>query len=89
MCVCVCVCVCVCMYSVAQSCQLFATPWIITCQAPLSMEFSRQEYQSGLPFATPGDLPQLGIEPASPVFPALANRFFITVPPAPPLIIIY
>ena len=53
------------------------------------MEFSRQEYQSGLPFATPGDLPQLGIEPASPVFPALADRFFITVPPAPPLIIIY
>ena len=37
--------------------RLFAIPWIITCQAPLSMEFSRQEYLGGLPFPTPGDLP--------------------------------
>ena len=77
------------MYSVAQLCQLLATPWIVTCQAPLSMEFSRQEYQSGLLFATPGDLTELGIEPASPVFPSLADRFFITMPPVPPLILIY
>ena len=37
--------------------QLFATPWIVACQAPLSMGFSRQEYWSGLPFLSPGDLP--------------------------------
>ena len=37
-----------------------------TCQAPLSMEFSRQEYWSGLPFPSPGDLPDPGIKPASP-----------------------
>ena len=45
----------------------FVTPWTVTCQAPLSMRFSRQEYWSGLPFPLPGDLPDLGIEPASPV----------------------
>ena len=50
---------------VAQSC-LFATPWTVAHQAPLSMEFSRQEYWSGLPFPSPGDLPDAGIEPRSP-----------------------
>ena len=45
------------------------------------MEFSRQEYWSGLPFPTPGDIPDLGIEPTSPVYPALASRFFTTEPP--------
>ena len=40
--------------------QLFVTPWTVVCQAPLSMEFSRQEYWSGLPFPTPGDLPDPG-----------------------------
>ena len=40
-------------------------PWTVTCQAPLSMEFSRQEYWSGLPFPSPGDLPNPGIEPGS------------------------
>ena len=50
--------------------RLFATPWTIACQAPLSMGFSRQEYWSGLPFPTPGDLPDLGIEPASPALQA-------------------
>ena len=49
---------------------LFATPWTIACQAPLSMEFSRQEYWSGLPFPTPGDLPNPGIEPRSPALQA-------------------
>ena len=57
--------------------QLFATPWTIACQAPLSMEFSRQEYWSGLPFPPPQDLPNLETEP---VFPALANGFFTTEP---------
>ena len=42
------------------------TPWIVASQAPLSMEFSRQEYWSGLPFLSPGDLPDPGIEPWSP-----------------------
>ena len=45
-----------------------ATPWIIACQAPLSIGFSRQEYWSGLPFPSPGDLPDQGIEPRSPVW---------------------
>ena len=42
---------------------LFVTPWTVARQAPLSMEFSRQEYWSGLPFPSPGDLPDPGIEP--------------------------
>ena len=42
---------------------LFVTPWTVAHQAPLSMEFSRQEYWSGLPFPSPGDLPNSGIEP--------------------------
>ena len=46
--------------------RLFATPWTVACQAPLSMGFSRQEYWSGLPFPSPGDLPNPGIEPGSP-----------------------
>ena len=45
---------------------LFATPWTVAYKAPLSMEFSRQEYWSGLPFPSPGDLSDLGIEPRSP-----------------------
>ena len=50
--------------------QLFATPWTVAHQAPLSMEFSRQEYWSGLPFLPPGYLPDPGIEPGSPAFQA-------------------
>ena len=46
--------------------QLFATPWTVAYQAPLSMGFSRQLYWSGLPFPSPGDLPDPGIEPGSP-----------------------
>ena len=45
--------------------RLFATPWTVAHQAPLSMGFSRQEYWSGLPFPSPGDLPDPGIEPRS------------------------
>ena len=55
--------------------QLFAIPQTVARQIPLSMEFSRQEYWSGLTFPTPGDLPNPGIEPTS---PALAGRFFTT-----------
>ena len=50
--------------------QLFATPWTITRQAVLSMEFSRQEYWSELPLPTPGDLPNPGIKPRSPALQA-------------------
>ena len=50
--------------------RLFATPWTVAYQAPPSMGFSRQEYWSGLPFPSPGDLPYLGIEPGSPTFQA-------------------
>ena len=46
--------------------QLFATPWTVACQAPPSIGFSRQEYWSGLPFPSPGDLPDLGMEDGSP-----------------------
>ena len=56
--------------------QLFATPWTITHQAPLSMGFSRQEYWIWLPFPPPGDLPDSRIEPASPGSPVLAGKFF-------------
>ena len=55
--------------------QLFATPWTVACQAPLPMGFSRQEYWSGLPFPSPGDLPDAGIEPKSLLSSALAGRF--------------
>ena len=53
-------------------------------QAPLSMEFSRQEYWSGLPFPPPEDLPDPGIKPMSLTSPALAGGFFTTVPPGKP-----
>ena len=51
--------------------RLFVTPWTIAYQAPWSMGFSRQEYWSGLPFPSPGDLHNIGIEPMSPVSPVL------------------
>ena len=50
--------------------RLFATPWAIAYQAPLSMGFSRREYWSGLPFPSPGDLPNPGVEPRSPALQA-------------------
>ena len=73
--------VCVCVLSHIQ---LFATPWTVAHQAPLSMEFSRQEYWSGLPFHTPGGLPGPGMESTSLVSSALAGGFFIIVPPGSP-----
>ena len=54
------------------------TPWTVAHQAPLSMEFSRQEYWSGLPCPSPGDLPDPGIKPRSPVLQA------DSLPPEPP-----
>ena len=50
--------------------QLFVTPWTVAYQASLSIGFSRQEYWSGLPFHSPVDLPNPGIEPVSPTFQA-------------------
>ena len=58
-----------------------ATPWIVARQAPLSMEFSKQEYWSGLPFPSPETLLDPGIKPMSSASPALADGFFITEPP--------
>ena len=73
--------------------QLFVTPWTVAYKASLSMEFSRQAYWSGLPFPSPGDLPDPGIEPGSPALQAdtlpseppgkpfsLNNPFFIRFP---------
>ena len=54
---------------------LFVTPWTVAHQVPLSMEFSRREYWSGLPFPFPGDLPHPGTEPRSPVFQADSLSF--------------
>ena len=61
---------------------LFVNPWTIARQLPLSMEFSRQEYWSRLPFPTLGDLPDPRIKPTS---PALAGRFFTTELPGSPV----
>ena len=63
----VCVCVCVCVLNCVQ---LFATPWTVACQAPLSMGFPRQEYWSGLRFPPPRDLPNPGNELRSPALQA-------------------
>ena len=57
---------------------LFATPWTVTCQAPLSMKFSRQEYWSGFPLPSPGDLPDPVIKPVS---PALQADSLLSEPP--------
>ena len=64
--------------------RLFATPWIVARQDPLSMGFSRQEYWSGLPFPSPGDLPSSGIKPASPASPALRADALTSEPPGKP-----
>ena len=58
--------------------RFFVTPWAVALQAPLTMGFSRQEYCSGLPFPSLGDLPDPGIELASLTSPALASGFFTT-----------
>ena len=76
---------CACMLSRFSRVWLFATLWTVAPQAPLSMEFSHQEYWSGLPFPSPGDLPNLGIEPMSPGVPELASRFLTPEPPRKPV----
>ena len=76
-CVCVCahVCVCMCMFSCVQH---FVTPQTAALHVPLSMEFSRQDYWSELPFPSPVNLPNPGIEPVALEYPALAGKFFTT-----------
>ena len=71
-------------WPVAQSCPTTGNPMDWSLQAFLSMEFSRQEYWSRLPFPTPEDLPNPGIKPTSPVSSVLAGRFFTTEPPGKP-----
>ena len=67
---------------VAQLCLTLCDPWTVAYQAPLSMRFSRQEYWSGLPFPSPGDLPDPGIKPGSPTLEADA---LTSEPPGKPL----
>ena len=69
------------MLSCFSHVQLFATPWTRARQAPLSMEFSRQEYWSGFPSPPPGDLPNPGIKPVS---PALEGGFLPLAPRGKP-----
>ena len=68
--------------------QLFATPWTVAYQTPPSMGFSKQEYWGGLPFLSPGDLPDPGIEPGSPAFQADA---LTSEPPTkvPPMLLLF
>ena len=82
---CVCVCVCVCVYARSGVSDSLRPPWTVAHQASLYMGFSRQEYWSGLPFPTPGDLSDPGIEPTSLVPSTLAGRFFTTNPPRKPI----
>ena len=72
----------ICEVKVAQSCLTPCDPWTVAHQAPLSMGFSRQEYWSGLPFPSPGDLPDPGMEPRSPTLQADA---LTSAPPGKPL----
>ena len=71
----------ICCCLVTKSCLILCDLWTIACQAPLSLGFPRQDYWSGLPFPSPGHLPDPGIIPAS---PALAGGVFTTEPPGKP-----
>ena len=79
------VCVCMCMYVLLRCGQLFATSQTVARQTPLSVGFSRQEYWSGLPFPTIGDLPNPEIETMSLASPALVGGFFTIEPSGKPL----
>ena len=72
---------CMCACSVMSN---SVTPWTVAHQAPLSIEFSNQEYWNVFPFLRPGDLPNPGIKPAASMSPALAGGFFTTEPPGKP-----
>ena len=82
----VCVCVWVRVHArVLIHVQLFVTPWTVACQVPLFMEFSNQEYWSGLSFHPPGDLSDPEMKAAFSASPALAGRFFTTELPGKPI----
>ena len=68
--------------------QLFATIWTVIHQAPLSMEFSRQDYWCRLPFPPPEELPDPRIKPVSLTSSVLAGRFFATEPPGKPMLMV-
>ena len=68
----------VCVLSCLSPVQLHVMLWTVAHQVPLSIGFSRQEYWSGLPCPSPGELPDPGMEPASPMSPAFLGRFFTT-----------
>ena len=70
------------LFSCSVVCDSFVTLWTVAYQAPMSMGFPRQEYWSGLPFSSPGDLPDPGIHPMS---LAVAGRFFTVEPPGKPI----
>ena len=70
-----------CMFSHSVVSDSILISWAVSLSAPLSLGFPRQEYWSELPFPPPGDLPDPGIKPLSPVSPALAGRLFTTEPP--------
>ena len=74
---------CVCSQSLSRV-RLFVAPGTVACQAPLFMEFSRQEYWSGLPFPPAGNLPYPGIKRPSLASPILTGRFLTTAPPRKP-----
>ena len=76
------------MHACVLSCvQLFVILWTVACQATLSLEFSKQEYWTGLQFPPPSDLPDLGIELMSPLSPALVGGFFTTAQPRKTLLV--
>ena len=68
----------VCVLSRFAPVQFLATPWTVAHEAVLSIAFSGQEYWSGLPFPSPGNLPDPGIKPVSVMSPVLAGGFFTT-----------
>ena len=71
-------------FKVLSHAQLFVAPWTVSLQAPLSIGFSKEEYWGGLPFPSPGELSNPGIEPGSLVSPALAAGCFTTALPWKP-----
>ena len=75
--------VCVCVFELLSRFQLFVIPWTVVYQAPLSMECSRQEYWSGVPFPSPGDLSNSGTEPRP---PALQADSLLSEPAGKPLL---
>ena len=70
-----------CVFSVAQLCPTVCDSWAVACQPPLSMGFPGKDTGAGCPHPPPGNLPDSGIKPVSPAFPALAGGFFTTKPP--------